>query len=362
MHHKAIIWYICLFFLIISSPLFSQEITGFGNEARGKEGIRMVFYNLENLFDIEDDSLKNDDEFTPQGDKHWTWERYQEKLRNHSQTFTAIGGWEAPEIIAVCEIENEKVLKGLTEHSILKDWNYQIAHIDSPDKRGVDVGLLYRPDKIEVLEYEALTVKFSIENTRPTRDVLHVKALILETDTLHIFINHWPSRYGGMAASQPKRLVAAKVVRKRVDEIFKINPQANIIITGDFNDEPENKSITDVLNAKHEEETLADSELFNLMYEKLGKVGTHKFNGEWGILDQFIVSTALLEGQHKLKITNDRAQVFQAEWLLVDETRYMGKKPFRTYQGPKFLGGYSDHLPIYLDIGILTSNENVSQK
>lgn len=347
--------HIYLFFVVISLPLFSQEITGFGYEERGREGIRIVFYNLENLFDTKDDSLKNDDEFTPQGGKYWSWERYQEKIRNHSQTFTAIGGWEAPEIIAVCEIENRYVLESLTEFSILKDWNYQIVHIDSPDKRGVDVGLLYRPDKIEILEYEALTVQFPEQNARPTRDILHVKALVLNTDTLHVFVNHWPSRYGGMMASQPKRLVAAQTVRYKVDEVFDINPDANIVITGDFNDEPENKSITEVLRVHLEEEVLDDSELFNLMYELTGKVGTHKFNGEWGILDQFIVSTSLVKGQGKLKITTNRAQVFQAEWLLIDETRYMGKKPFRTYQGPKFLGGYSDHLPIYLDIGILPS-------
>lgn len=351
---KAII-FVLIFSLtsLLAQAQSAKLLPGFGEEVRADKGIRIAFYNLENLFDIKDDSLTRDEEFTPEGAKRWNWFRYQDKVAKHAKTLTAVGGWEAPALIAVCEIENEYVLKSLTEFSLLKPYRYQIIHQDSPDLRGIDVGLLFRPDKFDVLHFEALPVVFEEADSRPTRDILYVMGSVLGQDSLHVFVNHWPSRYGGMMSSEPKRLQAARVLRQKVEEIFAQNPQANIVITGDFNDEPENKSLSQVLAAKHKEEELQAGELFNLMHEKVGREGSHKFAGEWGILDHFIVSSALMKGSANMQITQDRAQIFRAPWLLKPDTRDMGEHPFRTYQGPKYLGGYSDHLPIYLDLIML---------
>jgi predicted extracellular nuclease len=329
----------------------AQNTGSFGDTPRGEKGIRVMCYNVENLFDIWDDTLKNDADFLPNGSNHWTWKRYQDKLRKIAQNIRAVGGWEMPELIGLCEIENLNVLKALVKHPTIQPANYQIVHFESPDERGVDVACLYRPDKIDILGMQPIKVVFPI-GERPTRDILYVKALVLKKDTLHFFVNHWSSRLGGMTASEPKRMIAAQVVRHAVDSIFAQNSLANIVITGDFNDEPENKSLSQTLKAHHKEDDLKDQDLFNLMYEKIWKEGTHKFDGKWGILDQFIVSTSLLKGKSALSITPDRAKVFKKDWLLVRETKEIGDKPFRTYQGPKYLGGYSDHLPIYLDVAV----------
>lgn len=350
-----------LFFIFQISFCFAQ-IPSFDREARDKDGIRIVFYNLENLFDTKDDSLKRDDEFTPQGKKYWSWKRYQDKIQKHAKTLTAVGGWEAPALIGVCEVENYFVLEGLTKHTILKRHNYQILHQDSPDNRGIDVALLYREDKFAVLELEFIEIKFPDENPRPTRDILYVKGVVLGKDTLHVFVNHWPSRYGGMLESEPKRKFVASVVRQRVDDIFTKNPKANIVIMGDLNDEPENKSITEVLKVKHEEHDLEDNDLFNLMYEKMGKEGSHKFQGQWGILDHIIVSTSLMKGNEKLSITPNRAKIFKGQWLFRDETRDIGETLFRTYQGYKYLGGYSDHLPVYVDLAVIKDKVSGDEK
>jgi len=334
---------------IISST--GMEGFKFDDSYRGNSSVRVMFYNVENLFDIYDDSLKNDESFTPDGDHHWNNYKYYQKLNNLSKTMVAVGGWEAVEVIGLCEIENKKVLRDLVNQQALKPANYQIIHKESPDKRGIDVALLYRADKIKVDTVQWINV-FLGKDQRPTRDILYA---ILRTDNnavFHVFVNHWPSRYGGQMKSDPKRKAAARTIRVVIDSIFDSSTEANILMMGDFNDEPDNESIHDVLRAKNDTSFTDSTELYNMMSNFHGNHGSHKYQGNWGVLDQFMVSKSIYKGSAGLKIL-DGALIFRAPFLMEKETKYPGEKPYRSYIGRKYSGGYSDHLPIFIDLQLL---------
>ena len=314
--------------------------------------MRIMFYNVENLFDTYDDSLKVDEEFTTEGVRHWSKGRYYKKLNNISKVMTAIGQWELPEIVGLCEIENRFVLEGLIKQTALKKYPYRIIHKESPDRRGIDVGLLYRKDKFTPIEYEAVKITFPFDANRPTRDILYVKGYNHSNDTLHIFVNHWPSRWGGQIETDRKRVYVASILRHKVDSLFKEDINPNIIIMGDLNDYPDNKSVKEALNAKNKFDIIINEELYNLAYylqEEKGK-GTHKYQGEWGVLDQIIVSGSLLNQKNNIHMTVNDAHVFDAPFLLEPDEHFVGSKTFRTYVGFKFHDGFSDHLPVYLDL------------
>jgi len=314
---------------------------------------RVMFYNCENFFDIYNDSLKRDDDFTPDGPKHWTWHKYQEKLGNISRVITSVGGWEPPEIVGVCEIENYFVLDDLTKNSPLSVFNYKIIHYESPDNRGIDVALLYIPSKFRPISTKKITVTFPISmGNRPTRDILYVKGKTTNNDTLHIYVNHWPSRWGGMLETEEKRMFVASVLRESVDSLFATDPAAKIIIMGDLNDFPTNKSITETLHALHDFTNIKTNELYNLSHylEEEKGLFSHSFHGEFGILDQMIISGALLDSTANIFTTPDNAHIYNAPFLLEEDVNNVGLKPNRTYIGYKYHGGYSDHLPPYLDL------------
>lgn len=325
----------------------------FNDQARGSSALRVVFYNVENLFDTKDDSLTRDDEFTPTGNKGWSYRRYLEKLRNIYKTMTAVGGWEPPAIMGFCEIENRGVLEDLLRETPFRRLGYEIIHEESPDRRGIDVGLVYNPAKFTPLYHEAIRMNFPFDKELRTRDVLHVVGETLGRDTLHVFVNHWPSRWGGQVKSEPKRIFVASQVRAKVDSILQADANANIVIMGDFNDEPDNKSMIETLGAKGAKEELKGKDLFNYMYamQDNWKLGSHKYRDHWGILDQVVVSQGLLQEQGAgLKASQTGAKIFAPRFLLEPDMRNFGLKPFRTYGGPRFLGGFSDHLPIYIDL------------
>lgn len=314
---------------------------------------RAMFYNVENLFDTEDDPLTDDQEFLPNGTKGWNETRYKEKLNNIYKNIAAVGGKDLPIFVGFAEIENRKVLFDLIQTTPLKKYDYQIVHEDSPDARGVDVGFIYRADKFKVIAHENMVVKMPFSPDTKTRDVLFVTGILNKKDTIHVFINHWPSRRGGAAASEPKRVFVAEMVKHKVDSIFKHSASSNILIFGDFNDEPNDKSLVEGLGAKSEITPEKSHYLYNCMYKFLAEgVGTEKYRGKWDVLDQIIVSSPLLQREKGIRIVENEAYIFDAPWLLTDDTRNMGKEPFRTYAGPKYLGGYSDHLPVYIDLYI----------
>ncbi len=321
----------------------------FDPSPRNEERVRLAFYNVENLFDYFDDSLTIDEQFLPRGDHYWTKARYTEKQNKLAKTILAMGGWDAPELIGFCEIENRYVLESLTQFTQLKALDYQIIHKDSPDARGIDVAAIYRSDKLKLLNYEYYQLNFPFDSTSRTRDILHAVMELPNQDTLHYFVNHWPSKFGGEFETQPKRMFAAEFVRAKADSLLKINPNTHIVITGDFNDEPEEESMLKGLAVNTDINTLKPTDLFNMMFDLRFVTGTHSFENKWGILDQFIVSGNLLMKKSKTRIFNKTAQIFDMDFLIM-EGATGARRPFRTYQGPKYIGGYSDHLPIIMDL------------
>ncbi|MBK7173561.1 MAG: endonuclease [Bacteroidales bacterium] len=354
---------ICTLSFVMLTSSFSQEAGKGAGEAlnatksadsrRGETGIRLMFYNVENLFDVVNDSLTADDEYTPEGMRRWTYARLQRKINNISKVIIRVGGWEPPEVVGLCEVENRYVLSQLVNDSPLKNIGYKIIHKDSPDPRGIDVALLYRPLKFKPVYSEFITVKYPFEPSSRTRDILYVKGLVLGKDTVHIFVNHWPSRFGGQMATIPKRNYVAQLLRTRVDSIHSINPAAKVVIMGDLNDEATDESVAEVLGAKRDSVNLKQMDLYNMMSGAGGNWnrGTIKDKEVWIIIDQFIVSASMLEstGFHT---TPHWVHIMDAPFLLQKDESWFGQKPFRTYFGAKYTGGFSDHLPIYMDLKI----------
>ena len=334
-----------LLLLLFSAPLFAQNNT---EKQEKRTDFRIMFYNTENYFDPFDDSLTNDDEFLPDAMRHWNYKRFVHKRNVIYKTIMAVGDMEPPAIIGLCEIENRFVLNQLLYKTPLEKFDYRIIHQESPDHRGIDVALLFNPKILKVLDYNFIAINFPFSPETKTRDIIYVKALIEGQDSLHIFVNHWPSRYGGELSSAPRRAYVAQQLAQHIDALLKKNRNAKILVMGDFNDYPYNKSIRDVLNAGKDPQK---NRLINLMPEHYQNLGTHKFHGEWGILDQFMVSPVLLSADKGIFVEGE-AQIFNANFLLIDDTKFLGKMPFRTYLGMKYQGGFSDHLPIYLDLGL----------
>lgn len=321
------------------------------NPQLDKSGIRIMFYNVENLFYPTNDSLKNDDEFTKEGTRYWTFSRYYDKLNKIAKTAMALGQWEPPAVIGLCEIENIECLTDLVNKSPLKAFGYEIVFHDCDDERGIDVAMLYRPEFFKFVSFESIKLNFPEEGSRPSRDILYTKGIV-GTDTLHLFVNHWPSRYGGQLATLPKRNFAASVLRAKFDSISNVNPNAKLIAMGDFNDHPDDESMLKILKAKKTRAELSQGDLLNLIWQYEFAKGTHKYNHEWGILDQFIISPSLLDSTNQLFTNESLAQIFDEDYLLESEKDGVGKTTNRTYIGFKYHGGYSDHLPIYMDVKI----------
>ncbi len=345
--------YILICFSLLACGIRSQEADSVFTQAfqdgfRGPRILRVGFWNVENLFDTFDDPEKQDDDFTPEGMYHHNTFRYYEKLEHLSKAIIALGGWEQLGFLGLCEVENERVIQDLIRETSLSKSTYKLVHVESDDVRGIDVACLYNPNKVEVLQVEAIPIPLG-ETARPTRPILRIHALVLNQVEVHFFINHWPSRYGGQLASEPKRIKAAQVLRRKCDSLYRVEPNANMVIMGDFNDSPKNQSISTVLHAKAPSDSLHKHALYNLATGFRANQGTHKYHGEWAFLDQFMVSSSLLTGSSGLSCLNQQ-HVFSPAFLLESDSKYLGEQPFRFYLGPKYRGGYSDHLPICLDL------------
>lgn len=325
--------------LLLLSVFFLFFGNAFAQSAIQKHQTRIAFYNVENLFDTIDDPVGNDEEFLPTAPKKWTNERYQKKIGGIAQI---MGDLDHPSVIGFCEVENRTVLEDLAKHKVMQSSKYQVVHFDSPDFRGIDVGLMYQKKHFKVLAKDKITINFpkEIVEDYTTRDVLVVKGKLRKKHTIYFFVNHWPSRRGGLKASSPKREYVAARVRERILNIQKNEPNALFILMGDFNDEPDNISILKVLEK--------DNLLVNAMDEldQAGE-GTYNYRGNWNMIDQFIVSPQLNDDNAKLYIED--VGIFRGEYLFYKDKKY-GKRPSRTYGGKRYFGGYSDHLPIYMDL------------
>lgn len=296
------------------------------------------FYNVENLFDTVDDETINDEDFLPDGDYKWTEERYQAKLKNIAKVIEQMSG--GPDIIGLAEVENRKVLEDLVNNTSLKRHRYRIIHFDSPDWRGIDVALLYKEGRFLPFGTNLISMKSESEPDFKTRDMLWVKGLYLG-DTLNVVVNHWPSRRGG---KQDKRLLAAKILRHAIDSVQQLNAKAKIVLMGDFNDDPINKSMKKVLKADLNK---APGTLYNTSFPTFRKgFGTLNYQGRWNLFDQIIVSQSLLKGANgKYYYKDDSFTIAAAEWMLDKEK---GGAPIRTYTRGAYSDGYSDHFPVII--------------
>lgn len=307
------------------------------------KGSAIAFYNTENFFDTHDNPTKNDDSFLPTFFRGWTHKRYERKVNNISKVIENLHD-DYPILVGLAEIENKWILKDLVNTSFLRDANYSIIHYDSEDERGIDVCCIYRKEYLQILEQEPIKIHFDFDEDDTTRDILYVKALLQDDQIIHFFISHWPSRGKGQKETEPKRITVAKIIRKKIDKILQENPTAKILVMGDFNDYPYDISVTQYLRASDNK----DAELYNMaaVLERNGK-GSYNHRGDWGMLDQMIVSKGLRQTNNGYHIKDNKMYVFNPDWLLFKHRKF-GYLPIKTYTGRKYIGGYSDHLPVYL--------------
>lgn len=342
MQHKHIITLAC------SIALFAL----LHSKTSAQDNFRIMFYNVENLFDTKHDSLRNDYDFLPGGFMNWNNWKYWEKQRNIGRVITAVGQMKSPALVGLCEVENDSVIYDLTKRSPIRAQEYEYIMTNSPDWRGIDVALLYQRHQFKLIENNEYELVRNDKDAQPTRNILHAVGQIISGDTLDVFVCHFPSRYGGQLISEPGRIGAAQLLRNKADSLFAVRHNANIIIMGDFNDHPDDKSIFKVLKARSLNYHLNKNELYNMFFHQIKErdFGTHKHQGQWGVLDQFIVSGNLLMEHGSVKIENNEAHIFKADFLTEKDEKYGGIRPYRTNLGPRYIGGFSDHFPIYIDL------------
>jgi exonuclease III len=313
------------------------------NNPAGSKPFVVMFYNTENLYDTINDPAITDEEFTPSAKVPWTAARFDTKIKHLGQVITDISAPGMPDLIGLAETENRQVLTALTSSAALKKTGYGIVQFDSPDERGIDASLLYNPKTFKVLASEPLKVVLPASDR--TRDILYVKGKLNSGEILHVFVNHWPSRREGTEKSEPNRLAAATVLRAKMDELRKNGKNPSILVMGDFNDEPSDKSITEGLGAVAPGRDVTTDKLCNLLYPVYSRGEGSLYYKDWDLFDQLLVSGNLLSQKKGLHTTAADAAVFRADYLL-----FTGKdgtsRPNRTMSGEKYFGGYSDHLPV----------------
>jgi hypothetical protein len=322
-------------------------LTGGSSQDTGYKPVRLMFYNVENLFDIKDDSLTNDNDFLPGGGMRWTYSRYKNKINSLYKTIVAAGSWAPPEIVAFCEVENRQVLKDLVYGTYLSKFDYKIVHQDSPDQRGIDVCLIYRADSVTLLDYRYWIPSGIKREEFVTRSVLCARFAI-NGDTLNLIVNHWPSRRGGVLAGEDLRRTIAVMIREKADSISRRSLSGGkIVIAGDFNCTPDDTEIRTLVDGAESHVRLQD--LSESPAEK-GQ-GTYRYMGSWEMIDQIIVSGSLLSADKGLFTNQSMLKIFRPDFLLRKDQKYPGLSPFSTYRGYRYQGGFSDHLPVLLDLG-----------
>ncbi len=316
-----------------------------------KQKIVVAFYNLENFYDTIDNPMVLDDEFTPAGDKRYNSDIYRDKIFKLASVLSAIGtnySAQGPAIIGVAEIENDTVLYDLTRHFLLSNRKLKFIHFDSRDARGVDVALFYQPTLF--LPQTAFPIKVTLPGkskaASTTRDILYVKGF-LGGEQVHVFVNHWPSRRGGEERSEPAREAAAAVCKKMVDSIRLQLPDAKLIVMGDLNDNPTDKSIRKTLNAIGTYPPISKDQFYNPWVNHYNKgMGTLANKDVWGLFDQILVSAtftdSLMEGWHYYQ-----SYIFSLPFMKETSGRFKGY-PMRTWEGNNYRGGFSDHFPTYI--------------
>ncbi|MDX2247791.1 MAG: endonuclease/exonuclease/phosphatase family protein [Bacteroidia bacterium] len=322
-----------------------------GKEVTAKiKEVVVGFYNVENLFDTQDNPEKEDSEFLPEGRFKWDEAKYLKKLDNLA---LAIGGMgkNGPDILGVAEVENMQVMKDLVEKTALKTRGYEIIHEESEDVRGIDVGLIYDPKIFQYVGHKAYNVDFPEESDYTSRPLLVVEGKI-KGETLYVIVNHWPSRIGGEQESESRRLTVAKVAREKIVEILAKDPNACIVSAGDFNDDPHNKSIVDIMNARISAEGVVSGGFYNpvgALHDPNG-TGTLTYQGKWNLFDQVLVSYGLMnDGKGKLRYMEGSAAIHNPEFMQVGGDGPAKDMPKRAIYRNEFQdSGFSDHFPVYV--------------
>ncbi|MBR9919299.1 MAG: hypothetical protein GYB31_00570 [Bacteroidetes bacterium] len=330
----------------VLSIIFSLQ----AQEATYRVGI-VGFYNFENLFDTLDTPNVRDTEFSPEGDKLYGTRIYKEKLGNLAQVVSELGADLSPDgaaLLGVCEVENRSVLEDFVKEPAVADRNYQIVHHDSPDRRGIDVALLYNPKYFEVTSSKALPLIIydNAGERKYTRDILYVSGLF-DGEPMHVLVNHWPSRSGGEKNTQHLRNAAALICKSLTDSLYQADPNAKVMIMGDLNDDPISPSLKKVLNAKGKTKQVSDTGIYNPMYQpfKSGN-GTLTWNGAWNLFDQILITKPFLDKEQDGYFYH-QVDIYRKPYLIQRTGKYKGS-PLRTFSGDLYIGGFSDHLPVYI--------------
>jgi hypothetical protein len=315
----------------------------------------VAFYNVENLFDTIDNPHIRDNDHLPTSKVAWNTKRYRTKLEHLARVMSSIQPGGFPTLFGLAEVENRQVVEDLIQQNSLQKAAYKIIHKDSPDERGIDVALLYRPSIYKPIKTRFIRLQFPSEPDNPTRDILYSKGLVYGTDTVHVFVNHWVSRYGGKEKTDALRRFTGHFLRMMADSIFNAVPLANIVIMGDLNDDPTDPSLTNSLGALNPKPPFAKKQLFNLAYQPFQSGEGSLYYHGWNLFDQVIVSTAMVAGYNGIKTNGLKEEIFKKPWMLFQPKKGPAV-PSRT-AGRKYYGGYSDHLPVIVKMKVDLSGE-----
>lgn len=339
--------------LVVCLSVFFQTFQTSNAGAQNVETLRVAFWNFENFFDPFADSTRTYNDFTEDGAQRWTKSRFYRKRNNMFKCLLSLSGNEPLAVLGIAEVENHYVLNTLFNNTPLKNHNYRIVHYEGDDRRGIDVAMVYCIDKLQLIYSEQVKIRNPDNKNFKSRDILYAVFSDRRGDTLHVFVNHWPSRYGGERETVSLRALAARTLRHKIDSLCGAHPtMPKIVAMGDFNDTPDDPSIREVLDAKPLKDTDKDYVLVNLFADgrELGFEGTLKHQYNWQIFDQIMVSKPLMDNESSLHYKRKSSTIFHADFLFEPDESHGGVKLFRTYVGPKYFGGFSDHLPVYIDL------------
>lgn len=313
-----------------------------------EKSISIAFYNVENLFDTIDSPDTEDSEFLPGSKLDWNTKKVNQKIENISKVLLSMNDI-PPAIIGLCEVENRGILNDLIQQSELKDHGYKIIHKESPDFRGIDVALLYKEASYSPLQNKWINIQFPFDSAYTTREILYSKGLLSNNDTIHIFVNHWTSRWGGQEVTEAKRIFIAKLIKDKTDGILSQNPHANILIMGDLNDNPTDKSMTEGLDCVSISDKVNPKQLYNLSLKKFQNGEGTLYYKSWDLFDQMVVSGNLIQANSSSKVKGNTHQILREEWMIFTDNKG-NQRPNRTASSGKYYGGYSDHLPVWLEL------------
>lgn len=315
----------------------------------GQVSFRVMSYNVENLFDLYDDPYTADEEFLPSGNRRWTPKRYYHKLQQIAKVINAAGEWDTPALVGLCEVENDTVLTHLLTRTPLRNQAYRYCMTNGSDQRGINVALLYQRDKFKYLKHQSVRIRYASRDARPTRDILHVCGLLLTHDTLDVLVCHFPSKYGGEKESESRRMDAAYTLKRVCDSIIRVRANPQIIIMGDFNESPDKACM----------QLVAGKDFLNLFadYQKQTPSGSQKYQSEWSQLDQILIYRRMATPKSTMRWKQGSAKTFAPPFLFINDKTWRGKRPYRTYHGYKYEGGFSDHLPVIADFLLYLSGK-----